>query len=152
MTGNDTGDCSVGARQWRNYEISNFAPNFLAFITVISYIIYIKLVNYNILRTKMAAITVNVEQSDKDTFNSICAKMGMNISTAINIFIKAVNRTRTIPFKIRAEEEYNDETLAACKEALDISKGKIKAKRYDSVKEMMNDMLAVAEDEPEYKP
>lgn len=39
----------------------------------------------------MAAITVNVEQSDKDTFNSICAKMGMNISTAINIFIKAVN-------------------------------------------------------------
>ena len=40
----------------------------------------------------------------------------------------------------------------ACKEALDISKGKIKAKRYDSVKEMMNDMLAVAEDEPEYKP
>ena len=66
----------------------------------------------------MAAITVNVEQSDKDTFNSICAKMGMNISTAINIFIKAVNRTRTIPFKIRAEEEYNDETLAACKEAL----------------------------------
>jgi len=89
----------------------------------------------------MAAITVNVEQKDKDTFNSICAKMGMNISTAINIFIKAVNRTRTI-----------DETLAACKEALDISKGKIKAKRYDSVKEMMNDLLAVAEDEPEYKP
>jgi len=42
MTGNDTGDCSVGARQWQNYEISNFAPNFLAFITVISYIIYIK--------------------------------------------------------------------------------------------------------------
>lgn len=100
----------------------------------------------------MAAITVNVEQKDKETFNSICAKMGMNISTAINIFIKAVNRTRTIPFKIRAEEEYNDETLAACKEALDISKGKIKAKRYDSFKEAMADMdLCVAEPEPEYK-
>ena len=36
----------------------------------------------------MAAITVNVEQKDKETFNSICAKMGMNISTAINIFIQ----------------------------------------------------------------
>ena len=100
----------------------------------------------------MAAITVNVEQKDKETFNSICAKMGMNISTAINIFIKAVNRTRTIPFKIRAEEEYNDETLAACKEALDINSGKIKAKRYDSFREAMADMdLCVAEPEPEYK-
>lgn len=99
----------------------------------------------------MAAITVNVEQGDKETFTSICSKMGMNISTAINIFIKAVNRTRTIPFKIKAEEEYNEETLAACK-ALDISKGKIKAKRYDSFKEAMADLdLSVAEEAPEYK-
>ena len=49
--------------------------------------------------TNMAAITVNVEQEDKELFNTICNKMGMNISTAINIFIKKVNATRSIPFR-----------------------------------------------------
>ena len=100
----------------------------------------------------MAAITVNVEQNDKETFSSVCSRMGMNISTAINIFIKAVNRTRSIPCKVEAEEEYNDETLAACQEALDINSGKIKAKRYDSVKDMMNDLLCVAEPKSEKNP
>ena len=98
----------------------------------------------------MAAITVNVEQEDKELFNSICNKLGMNISTAINVFIKKVNSTRSIPFSLELEPEWSEETLAACKEALDISEGRIPAKRYDSVSEMMNDILNVAEDSPEY--
>ena len=56
----------------------------------------------------MAAITVNVEQEDKELFNTICNKMGMNISTAINIFIKKVNATRSIPFSIELEPEWNE--------------------------------------------
>ena len=70
---------------------------------------------------------------------------------AVNIFIKKVNSTRSIPFKLEVEEEYNEETLAACREALDISEGRIKAKRYGSFQEAMDDLgLCVAEDEPEY--
>ena len=53
--------------------------------------------------------------------------MGMNISTAINIFIKTVNRTRSIPFTIEAEEEFNEETIAALEEFRAISEGKIPA-------------------------
>ena len=99
----------------------------------------------------MPTITVNVEAEDKEQFNAICSKLGMNISTAVNIFIKKVNSTRSIPFKLEVEEEYNEETLAACREALDISEGRIKAKRYDSFQEAMDDLrLCVAEDEPEY--
>ena len=99
----------------------------------------------------MAAITVNVEQEDKELFNTICNKMGMNISTAINIFIKKVNATRSIPFSIELEPEWNEETLAACKEALDISEGRIPSKRYDSWEEAVKDLeLSVAEEEPKY--
>lgn len=105
---------------------------------------------YNIRWWIMAAITVNVDAEDKKEFGSICGMMGMTISTAVNIFIKAVNRTRGIPFKIQADEDWNKETLAACKEALDISEGRIPAKRYDSVKEFMDDLL-VADSAPEYK-
>ena len=48
------------------------------------------------------------------------------------------------------EPEWNDETIAAFEEAKAISEGKIPAKRYDSVSEMMDDILNVAEDEPKY--
>lgn len=116
---------------------------------MLSYIISI--IQYNIRWYNMAAITVNVEQEDKELFNTICNKMGMNISTAINIFIKKVNATRSIPFSIELEPEWNEETLAACKEALDISEGRIPAKRYDSWEEAVKDLeLSVAEEESKY--
>ena len=121
---------------------------FLDNILILSCIVSI--IQYDIRWYNMAAITVNVEQEDKELFNTICNKMGMNISTAINIFIKKVNATRSIPFSIELEPEWNEETLAACKEALDISEGRIPAKRYDSVSDMMDDILNVAEDTPEY--
>ena len=121
---------------------------FLDNILIPPYIVSI--IQYNIRWYNMAAITVNVEQEDKELFNTICNKMGMNISTAINIFIKKVNATRSIPFSIELEPEWNEETLAACKEALDISEGRIPAKRYDSVSDMMDEILNVAEDTPEY--
>lgn len=99
----------------------------------------------------MAAITVNVEQEDKELFNSICNKMGMNISTAINIFIKKVNATRSIPFSLELEPEWSDETIAAFEEARAISEGKIPAKRYDSLQEAMSDLgFTVAEEAPKY--
>ncbi len=63
----------------------------------------------------MGTITVNVDSADKDIFNSICAKMGMNISTAVNIFIKTVNRTKKIPFEVSAQEEnsfYSEENIS----------------------------------------
>lgn len=98
----------------------------------------------------MSSITVNVEQEDKELFNTICNKMGMNISTAINIFIKKVNATRSIPFSIELEPEWNEETLAAFEESKAISEGRIPAKSYDSVSDMMNDILYAAENEPNY--
>ena len=76
----------------------------------------------------MSSITVNVEQEDKELFNTICNKMGMNISTAINIFIKKVNATRSIPFSIELEPEWNEETLAALEESKAISERKAFAK------------------------
>ena len=97
----------------------------------------------------MAGLTINVDQTDKELFSSICNKMGMNVTTAITIFIKTVNRTRKIPFEIEAETEFNDETIAALKESLDIQKGKIQAKSYSDVKDMLSD-LSIAEDKPEY--
>ena len=45
-------------------------------------------------------ITARVDSSDKIQFDSFCSNVGINISTAINMFVKAVLRENRIPFEI----------------------------------------------------
>ncbi len=40
----------------------------------------------------------------KTKFDLLCAEFGMTLNTAVNIFIKTVVRTRSIPFKIEIED------------------------------------------------
>ena len=47
-----------------------------------------------------ATITARVDTSDKNDFDAFCSSVGLNASTAINLFVKAVLRERRIPFAI----------------------------------------------------
>ena len=47
-----------------------------------------------------ATITARVDSSDKSQFDSFCSNVGINTSTAINMFVKAVLRENRIPFEI----------------------------------------------------
>ncbi len=50
----------------------------------------------------MAQSTFSVRMDDqlKDQFSGLCEAFGMNMSTAINVFARAVVRERRIPFEI----------------------------------------------------
>ena len=48
----------------------------------------------------MTSINVRVNEQDKIWFDNFCDDMGMTISTAINMFIKAVRRDEKIPFEL----------------------------------------------------
>lgn len=48
----------------------------------------------------LATLTARVEESDKARFDTFCSNVGLNTSTAINIFVKAVLRENRIPFEI----------------------------------------------------
>ena len=48
----------------------------------------------------LSTITARVDASDKIDFDAFCSSVGMNTSTAINLFVKAVLRERRIPFEI----------------------------------------------------
>lgn len=48
----------------------------------------------------LSTITARVDEHDKKAFDSFCSGVGLNASTAINIFIKAVLRENRIPFEI----------------------------------------------------
>ncbi len=47
-----------------------------------------------------ATISARIDEQDKNSFDSFCEAVGLNTSTAINLFVKAVIRERRIPFEI----------------------------------------------------
>ena len=51
-----------------------------------------------------ATFSVRMDESLKKQFDSLCQDFGMNASTAINIFARAVVRQRRIPFEISSPE------------------------------------------------
>ena len=65
------------------------------------------------------AMTVRMDKQQKAQFDKLCEQFGMSANTAINIFVKAVIRSKSIPFSIQAknEEEEEDEVTAKAKAA-----------------------------------
>ena len=53
----------------------------------------------------MTIITARVDDADSMKFKAFCESSGFNVSTAINLFIKAVLRENHIPFSV---EEISD--------------------------------------------
>lgn len=48
-------------------------------------------------------LNVRVDANDKKNFEKFCDNVGMNVSTAINMFIKAVLREQKLPFEVRSK-------------------------------------------------
>ena len=49
-------------------------------------------------------LSIRIDSNDKKSFEKFCTNTGMNVSTAINMFIKTVIREQKIPFEIRSDE------------------------------------------------
>ena len=63
------------------------------------------------------AMTVRMDNLQKAQFDKLCEEFGMSANTAINIFVKAVIRSKSIPFSIQAKNEEEDEVTAKAKAA-----------------------------------
>lgn len=48
-----------------------------------------------------SAVTVRLDSDMKLQFDELCNQFGMSANTAFNVFVKAVVRSRSIPFIIR---------------------------------------------------
>ncbi len=78
----------------------------------------------------LATITARVNEADKIQFDKFCNHVGINTSTAINIFVKAVLREKRIPFEISYEADpfYTKENLDYVKKSVaELRAGKGKA-------------------------
>lgn len=68
----------------------------------------------------MAQTTINIriDEETKRQFENFCNETGLNISTAINIFVKTVVREKQIPFKITSEPFYSEENMMHLRKAI----------------------------------
>ena len=65
------------------------------------------------------SMTVRIDSQQKAMFDSLCEQFGMSANAAINVFVKAVIRTRSIPFAIKAKESKEDKVTAEAIEAFE---------------------------------
>ncbi|MDO5732567.1 MAG: type II toxin-antitoxin system RelB/DinJ family antitoxin [Eubacteriales bacterium] len=66
-------------------------------------------------------ISIRMDADIKKEAEQLFSEMGMNISTAFNIFVRQAIRERAIPFQIHLDQP-NRETIAAMLEAEQIAK------------------------------
>ena len=62
----------------------------------------------------MTTISAKIANEDKTSFERICDSMGINISSAINSFVKATIRENGLPFALKASEDpyiYSEENM-----------------------------------------
>lgn len=80
-------------------------------------------------------VDVDTKQEAESLFNSL----GLDITTAIRLFLRQSINQQKIPFEIVPPKyNFSDETLAAIDEARKISKDK-SVKSYSSAKELLED-------------
>ena len=89
----------------------------------------------------MATVNMSIRMDTelKKQAEAMFSDMGLNMTTAMNMFLRQVVRQGKIPFEI-ATDIPNAETVAAIKEMDDMLSGKIPAKRYSSTKELFEDL------------
>ncbi len=83
-------------------------------------------------------INIRMDENLKQQFENLCNELGLNMTTAFNIFAKTMVRQQKIPFEVSLNVP-NVETLNAIN---DVNQEKNLSKIFNSVKDLMEDLNA----------
>lgn len=120
-----------------------FPPFFVQSIATFVQMTYNTLVNkkgVDCMAGSTTNISIRMDSELKAQADALFAELGMNLSTAFNIFVRQSLREGRIPFDISIRQP-NKETLAAMLEAERIAKDP-SAKGYTDLDEMFADLKA----------
>lgn len=90
-------------------------------------------------KAKKSLIQVRMDETVKTEAVAVLNSLGMDTSTAINIFFRQVIAENGLPFQPK-KATFNNETLAAIKESDEKVKNRT-GKRYTSVDDLFEDAL-----------
>lgn len=83
---------------------------------------------------EMTNLNVRVDKDVKEKAESLFSELGLNMSTAVNIFLRTAIRTKSIPFELRLDIP-NNTTIAAIEEGRRIATDK-SVKGYSNIEDL----------------
>ena len=84
---------------------------------------------------------IRIEKNVKEQATALFADLGLDMSSAVNIFLRQCILRGGLPFEVEVPR-YNRETELAMIEAREIMSGKREARRYSSAKELFDELDA----------
>ena len=87
-----------------------------------------------------SATNLSLDSETKKASIQLFSELGLDLSTAVNMFLKKCVKVHGIPFIISTDEP-NAETIAAMNEYYTIKAHPEKYKRYTSFKDALNEVL-----------
>ena len=85
-------------------------------------------------------INIRMEKNLKSQAEILFSELGMNMTTAFNIFVRQSVRQGKIPFEISLNTP-NSETIEAIKEVKEMKENPSLGKSYTDVEKMMKELL-----------
>ena len=83
-----------------------------------------------------ANLSVRIDENDKKSFEAFCNETGMNVSVAINMFIKTVLREHRLPFEIKSDPFYSKSNIEYLEKIVEkINNGKAKLEEHELIEE-----------------
>lgn len=97
---------------------------------------------YNRKEPIMAKVSTNIslESELKKNAQELFAALGLDMTTAITLFLKQAVQEQAIPFEIK-RKTVNEDTLRAISEYYDMKNNPMDYKRYDSFSEALKEVL-----------
>ena len=90
----------------------------------------------------MTAISIRLEDKDKEELDEMCAEMGMSVATFFVIYAKRALRERRIPFEINAPKKdpfFSENNMRALQESEEQWKqGKVIVKTMEELESLAN--------------
>lgn len=90
----------------------------------------------------MAQTLVNfrIDENTKKELEQVCDELGMNVTTALNIFIKKMIREKRIPFDVSIDPFYSESNIKALEESKrKLEKGNVVKKTLEELEAMENE-------------
>ncbi len=82
----------------------------------------------------MAQVNFRIDDAVKEKAESVCAAMGLTMSSAISIFLTKVANEKRIPFEVAIDPFYSEENMAELERRIqNIRLGKKTLKEHDLI-------------------
>lgn len=83
--------------------------------------------------SKNAYINVRVDENTKEEVDQILDLLGINMSTAINLFLNQIKLRKEIPFEVRVPKNNVQDKAKELAEALNLTGGKTFPKKFNKI-------------------